>query len=75
MRESGMVKEKRGYPPVGASFGAANTGLGGKDGRTCFPYMGWHLGRLRLSGTSDPAPAHARAQPRLPFTKLDGMTK
>ena len=23
-----MVKEKRGYPPVGAPFGAANTGLG-----------------------------------------------
>ena len=27
-RESGMVKEKRGYPPVGAPFGAANTGPG-----------------------------------------------
>ena len=23
-----MVKEKRGYPPAGAPFGAANTGLG-----------------------------------------------
>lgn len=27
-RESGMVKEKRGCPPVGTPFGAANTGLG-----------------------------------------------
>lgn len=27
-RENGMVKEKRGYPPVGALFGAANTGPG-----------------------------------------------
>lgn len=75
MRESGMVKEKRGYPPVSAPFGAANTGLGGDDGRTCFPYTGWHLGRFRLSGTSDPAPAHARAQPRLPIIKLDWMAK
>ena len=27
-RESGMVKEKRGYPPVGVPSGAANTGPG-----------------------------------------------
>lgn len=27
-RENGMVKEKRGYPPVGTPFGAANTGPG-----------------------------------------------
>lgn len=28
MRENGMVKEKRGCPPAGVSFDAANTGPG-----------------------------------------------
>lgn len=52
-RESGMVKEKRGYPPAGALFGAANTGPGDarwadlpleRDGIWTVPAVFRHIG-------------------------------
>lgn len=52
-RENGMVKEKRGYPPAGVSFDAANTGLGDarwadlppkRDGIWTVPAVFRHIG-------------------------------